>query len=195
MTKRPLPWSDTCFVCGESNPNGLQAKFTVDDEGRVRLETVIDKPRRHIVTFHDAVPPGVVRPALLPSVLRHPTVPAQFRVYTGPALLKGQTTLRVGLAQKPGVDEARLAARMNSIECGLLPDNTDLDRFPEAKRVRQSMSAARRALTTATAVRRVLQFAAPVSALQRGYNLVEVFLTQETEQRIVWVEVYIVPDA
>ena len=42
MSERPLPWSDSCFVCGESNPNGLQAKFTVDGEGRVRLETVID---------------------------------------------------------------------------------------------------------------------------------------------------------
>ncbi len=42
MTERPLPWSESCFVCGESNPNGLKAKFTVDEEGRVRLETVID---------------------------------------------------------------------------------------------------------------------------------------------------------
>ena len=42
MSEHPLPWSDSCFVCGESNPNGLQARFTADDEGRVRLETVID---------------------------------------------------------------------------------------------------------------------------------------------------------
>lgn len=42
MSERPLPWSETCFVCGDSNPNGLGAKFTVDDEGRVRIETEID---------------------------------------------------------------------------------------------------------------------------------------------------------
>lgn len=42
MNERPLPWSDSCFVCGESNPNGLKAKFTVDEVGKVRLETVID---------------------------------------------------------------------------------------------------------------------------------------------------------
>lgn len=42
MSERQLPWSESCFVCGDSNPNGLNAKFTVDDEGRVRLETVID---------------------------------------------------------------------------------------------------------------------------------------------------------
>jgi acyl-coenzyme A thioesterase PaaI-like protein len=43
MTHRPLPWSETCFVCGESNPRGLDARFEVDEDGRVRLETSIDR--------------------------------------------------------------------------------------------------------------------------------------------------------
>ena len=43
MSERPLPWSESCFVCGDGNPNGLNAKFTADEEGRVRLETVIDR--------------------------------------------------------------------------------------------------------------------------------------------------------
>lgn len=42
MSERQLPWSESCFVCGDANPNGLNARFTVDDGGRVRLETVID---------------------------------------------------------------------------------------------------------------------------------------------------------
>jgi uncharacterized protein (TIGR00369 family) len=42
MSEQQLPWSDNCFVCGDSNPKGLNAKFTVDDAGRVLLETVID---------------------------------------------------------------------------------------------------------------------------------------------------------
>ena len=42
MSQRPLPWSETCFVCGDNNPRGLNAKFEVDGEGRVRLETVVD---------------------------------------------------------------------------------------------------------------------------------------------------------
>ncbi len=41
MAERPLPWSDSCFVCGESNPSGLQARFTVGEAGQVRLETTI----------------------------------------------------------------------------------------------------------------------------------------------------------
>jgi uncharacterized protein (TIGR00369 family) len=42
MGDRPLPWSATCFVCGDANPRGLDAKFRADEDGRVRLETVID---------------------------------------------------------------------------------------------------------------------------------------------------------
>ena len=72
-------------------------------------------------------------------------MPAQFRIYTGPALSRGKITIRVGLAEKPDVNEVRLAARMDSVECTPLTDNINLDKFPESKRVRQSMSAARRA--------------------------------------------------
>jgi uncharacterized protein (TIGR00369 family) len=61
MTDRPLPWSDSCFVCGESNPGGLQARFTVDEEGRIRLETVID----HKFEGYGGYVPGGVLTALL----------------------------------------------------------------------------------------------------------------------------------
>ena len=186
--------ADQIYLFNHFSTPGSEGRGRIYHEAG-RLETVLDKPRRHMVTFHDTVPPGVVRTALLPSVLRHPTVPGQFRIYTGPALDKGKVTLRIGLAERPGVDEAILAARLNSVACKPLADNANLDSFPQAKRVRQSMSAPRRATMTATAVKRVLQFAAPVASLQRGHNLVEVFLTEVTEQTIVWVEVYIVPDA
>lgn len=155
-----------------------------------QLDTVIDKPRRHIVTFHDIVPPGVVKATLLPSPLRSPHNPAQFRIYTGPALSKGNVTLRVGLAQQLGVNDVALDARLNSVSCTPLPDNIKLADFPVSK-----SRPVPHAAMDATAVKRVLQFQAPLSALQRGYNLVEVFAKQNTQQTIVWVEVYIVPDA
>jgi uncharacterized protein (TIGR00369 family) len=43
MGERPLPWSATCFVCGDENVRGLKSKFRVDDEGRVLLETTVDQ--------------------------------------------------------------------------------------------------------------------------------------------------------
>ncbi len=30
--ERPLPWSDSCFVCGEQNPKGLGLRFSTDGE-------------------------------------------------------------------------------------------------------------------------------------------------------------------
>ncbi len=32
ISERPLPWSDSCFVCGEKNPKGLGLRFTTDGE-------------------------------------------------------------------------------------------------------------------------------------------------------------------
>ncbi len=169
-----------------STPKGQDSIF--HEAGR--LETVIDKPRRHIVTFHDIVPPGTVKTALLPSVLKSPHNPAQFRIYTGPGVSGGTVTVRVGLAESEGVTEVTLAARVNSVECQPISDNADLAQFPVTKPNRVVHAA-----TAATAVKRVLQFDAPVSSMQRGYNLVEVFLDQGAAQTIVWVEVYIAPDS
>lgn len=41
MGQRYLPWSDTCFVCGEKNPAGLGVRFEVHG-GEVRAEVTID---------------------------------------------------------------------------------------------------------------------------------------------------------
>ena len=143
------------------------------------LETVLGKSRRHIVTYHDTYPPGVVQPFLLPCNLKYPPQPlyqpAQFRIYTGPALTKGQAVIRFGLAEKSPVEKVKLTARMNSVDCTSMADNNDLKKFPGSARV--------------------VQFEAPLSALQNGYNLVELFLGDQSEQqRIVWVEVYLSTD-
>ena len=41
MRARPLPWSATCFVCGDSNPRGLGLRFHVDGD-LVRADTTVD---------------------------------------------------------------------------------------------------------------------------------------------------------
>lgn len=41
MSERQLPWSRTCFVCGEANPIGLGVRFVVEG-GVVRVRTSID---------------------------------------------------------------------------------------------------------------------------------------------------------
>jgi uncharacterized protein (TIGR00369 family) len=41
MSERVLPWSETCFVCGESNPRGLGVRFKEVGDAVV-VETVVD---------------------------------------------------------------------------------------------------------------------------------------------------------
>lgn len=41
MSGRFLPWSDSCYVCGEANPLGLGVRFTVAGD-QVRTTTVLD---------------------------------------------------------------------------------------------------------------------------------------------------------
>jgi len=38
--RRPLPWSDTCFVCGESNPSGLRVRFEMEGDEALLAVTV-----------------------------------------------------------------------------------------------------------------------------------------------------------
>ncbi len=41
VAEKALPWSRTCFVCGEGNPIGLGVRFVVED-GLVRVRTRLD---------------------------------------------------------------------------------------------------------------------------------------------------------
>jgi uncharacterized protein (TIGR00369 family) len=51
-----LPWSQNCFLCGESNPLGLQVKFKKDGDG-VYTEYCADKRREG---YHGQVHGGIV---------------------------------------------------------------------------------------------------------------------------------------
>jgi uncharacterized protein (TIGR00369 family) len=39
--RRFLPWSDTCFVCGEKNPLGLKLRFELEEDGRVVIDPLV----------------------------------------------------------------------------------------------------------------------------------------------------------
>ncbi len=57
---KSLPWSDTCFVCGEANPCGIHGRFQEVD-GEVHLRIVIDP-------CHDGYP-GVVHGGVVSAML------------------------------------------------------------------------------------------------------------------------------
>ncbi|MCP4645005.1 MAG: family 10 glycosylhydrolase [bacterium] len=144
-----------------------------------QLDVILAKPRRHIVTYDDAVPPGVPVACLLPAELEG-TRPAKFRIHTGPAPTSGRAVIRVGLADKPGVDSATFKARINGHFC----EETEAEGLPRGELcVWQEFK-----------VKRELLYAVDVQHMNRGHNLVEVMLTEPGDpQEVVWVEIRIEP--
>jgi len=137
------------------------------------LQIATKGSRRHVVTFTDTVPPGVAKPLLLFQKVRKGKTPGQFRIYTGPKPATGKVTIRIGVLEDEGFQEAVFSAAMNSVRCEFLGDAENPSRICNSKRV--------------------VQFDVPLSAMQDGYNLAEVFLENGRSQMIDWAEIYIVP--
>jgi len=137
-----------------------------------RIDTAIDKPRRHVVTYRDISPPNKTLTNALPAEISE-TTKADFDIYIGPAPKAGEVAVRMGLAESPGLKEAQVAVHVNGSDCSAGEDHPDPGQFCGAARV--------------------LQFSAPLNAMKRGYNEVAVTLEKGAAQRIVWMELYIVP--
>lgn len=145
------------------------------------LPALLDKPRRHVVTYCDTTPPGVPRAFMLPVDLVG-TDPAQFRLYIGPKPTRGKATLLVGLLSKTSVEYARIKinARCNSDPCGVGRIATgDVDFTKDQK--------------LPSGAQFMLQFDVPPEHLQDGYNLLELFYAGGPAGRAVWVELRIDP--
>jgi len=136
-----------------------------------KLETVIDKSRRYLVTWHDPGGPGKKTAHPLPADLDS-TKSVKFDIYTGPQPKTGQIFVRVGLGEKANVQEAKLAVSLNGNKCKYENDCANVKDF---------------------AAVRVLQFEAEPTAIKQGYNQIAVSLVKGSGQQIVWVEIYIVP--
>ncbi len=62
MSGKPLPWSESCFVCGDGNPVGLGLRFEVDSDGCVVIDPLVIDPRFEGYPGH--VHGGVISAAL-----------------------------------------------------------------------------------------------------------------------------------
>jgi hypothetical protein len=150
-----------------------------------RLDASLAGRRRHVVTYHDP-PPGRGNRSQLPARLA-PGKGAQFRVYTGPKPTGGRVMVRAGLGDLDGAADAKLAVRLNGVECKAMEDLTR----PEAGT--PSAHDPHRVFDVAHLARRMVQFGALPGAIRRGYNQVELRLTSGSGQQVVWMEIYIVP--
>ena len=140
--------------------------------------------RRVAVTYHDPVPPeSDYRPPLPAKLLSGQA--SRLSLSLGPAPTTGHVEIWVGLAKADGLAEAELTVRLNGAAC--VPDG-DVPRPPEADaKPRDFMR-----LPVGMAPR-MLRYRAPLTAVRRGGNEVEVTLAGGPQQSVVWLEVRLYP--
>ena len=171
-------------------PDGTRKQHNIFHElasESTRLPTALDKPRRHILTYHDTAPPGVDNPKPLPAELISDKS-VRFRIHSGPKPTSGEVTLRVGLADRPDVWNARIGARLNGVECRAV---NDLNK--PGKYVAHNGKGSHVVWSVAQVAPRVAQFDVPLAAMKRGENRIDLHLKEGSQQKITWCEVYVVP--
>ncbi len=166
--------ADSIYLFNYMDPGpmagGRDAYRTLLQEG-LNLTNLVQKPRRHVVTYRDTVAPGMSSQVLLPlKGLKG----GKTRIYVGPAPKQANIMIVAGLAPADGVDQASFEARLNGVNCIPAPDLAD------------------RSLLSG--VTRALQLQVPADAVRDGYNEIELRqLSGPAEQTVVWLEVRIIP--
>ncbi|MCE9591599.1 MAG: hypothetical protein K8S99_13870 [Planctomycetes bacterium] len=151
-------------------------------------QTLRPLPRRHIVTFTDTAPLGVPTAALLPAELRQNRAYG-FLMDLGPAPTAGRATLVVALADRPGVHDTPIEARVNSTLCSGPRDLTPCTTSPGGDI--EPGTGMHAVLIPAPEKSRLVAFDIPLDAFVNGDNLVELTVRNEAPQQAVWVEVRI----
>ena len=150
---------------------GSEGEYRALLEEGLDLGVVTTKPRRHVVTYRDTVPPGMSDNAQLPAAGYSGRV---FRIYIGPAPQEGAATFLAGLAAGDGVGAATFDVDVNGAACSLAADHAQPGQFP--------------------GVARAVQFLCLIPALRDGYNDVHIMQQPgQPEQQIVWAEIRIDP--
>ncbi len=141
---------------------GPEAYRKLLEEG-LSLDTITQRARKHVITYHDTVPAGVPAGIQLP---RNTTDGPSFRMNIGPAPRRGTAVLVLGLKEQE--PKASPTVTLNGQPCTLVDPKPDGFQVPDAKGQ--------------------LGYACPISALRNGYNEVEVRAkTPSDSATIVWV--------
>jgi hypothetical protein len=166
--------ADSIYLFNYMDPapmsGGREAYRTLLREG-LSLPTVTQKPRRQVVTYRDTVAPGMSSDVVLPlDGFKGGTV----RIYSGPAPGQADAAVVAGLSQSEGMARSEFEITINGKGCAPAADLADLSLF--------------------SGVARAIQHQCPPGSVSDGYNEIHIRqLPGEPEQRIVWLELRIVP--
>ncbi len=143
-----------------------------------------NQPRVHALAMHDMLPERSSYRQPLPATLA-PQQPATFKLQTGPRPTTGRYVLRVGLDKAADLAAVKLAVRLNGSVCRALAD------MPAPAKPDPRLDQPR--LNVCEVAPRILQFEAPLAAVVRGYNTVELSVAQGQAQTVIWLEVLVEP--
>jgi acyl-coenzyme A thioesterase PaaI-like protein len=102
-TRRPLPWSRSCYICGEANPIGLRARsYLVGD--RIELPFV---PRTEHAGWNDTIHGGFIATVLDEVMTWAANIGSQQACYSAEFTIRILQPLHAGT---PCVASARMAA-------------------------------------------------------------------------------------
>lgn len=135
------------------------------------LSTLAGKVRRHIVTYADTWAPGEPRAYALPATC-HAGKWHTVRLATGPKPESEPVRLRLGIRREAGETLRDGQVRVNGQPCSFQGEVS-----PPNPKPAQALS----------------EFSVPGTAMNRGYNLVE--LRPDQDARLDWVEIVVGPKA
>lgn len=148
---------------------------------------VVDKPRRHVLTYCDTVPPGAAYRALMPAELR-PGTPLNCRLHLGPRPSSGKAVVRLGLADLPGFRDCSLAVRINGEPAKAIEDLNRPGQF--VPRPKSGFYNVHRVEETSP---RIAHYEVAANAIRQGFNDLAIEVQGPAGQQLVWLEVRLVP--
>ncbi len=133
------------------------------------IETMIGKPRRHVITYSDTWAPGEPRAIPLPATPNKGEL-KEFRIHIGPKPKSGKVVVALGIQADTKITKKALEVRVNGSLCGLIgPVKLPVPgpRIP------------------------AYGFDVPLSTVKRGNNLIEIL--PQTKITVGWVEMKMTP--
>jgi hypothetical protein len=148
------------------------------------LPGAIANPRVHAVSIYETLPPKSPFRQFLPAeIMRQESL--TLRIHTGPKPATSRCVIRVGLDQSHDLRSAQLAVRLNGSDCRILEDVPAPAR-PDPRKDLPRMN-------VCEVAPRLIQFEAPLDAVVRGFNSVELAVERGGRQTVIWLEILIFP--
>ena len=147
-----------------------EGKEVVDCQVADLLRAASDLPgamanaRVHAVSIYETLPPKSTYQQVLPAEIT-PQKSLTLKIHTGPKPATGRCVIRVGLDKSDDLKSAQLAVRLNGSACRALED-LPAPVKPEPRKGLPRMN-------VCEVAPRLAQFEAPLDAVVRGYNAVE----------------------